>query len=377
MMMAQGPSESRTLGMARRSAGQDLARLGAAPVHRGSKGHCRSSGRHVRVAHLLDDFALGGITKSFAVFREPILAQAFASEIRQVQPAWQLAPRLDADVIVTHFTPNWQKLAYVASLRLRNPRARLVHVEHSYADAWEELMVPDRRRFRLMMRLWMKAFDAVCGVSEEQARWVQRVASLPSGSVRVIRPWSGRQGLDRVADLTVDRARPLVLGAYGRLAYAKGFDVLIEAVKMLDNRRFSLVIGGYGPEEEALKRQAAGHANIRFVGTVTNLPDFMAGCHVVVVPSRWEAFGLAASEAKLAGRPIVTSAVDGLPEQVGAAGVVADCGNAEALACILRLLPRMELAEMGRAGRASLDNAETERAEAWLALMHSLLPPTH
>ncbi len=373
MMVAQGPSGSRTLGMERRSAAEDIARLGAPSAHRSFTRNSLSAGRHPRVAHLLDDFALGGITKSFAIFREPILASAFTSEIRQVQPAW-LAPRIYADVIVTHFTPNWQKLAFVASLRLRNPKARLVHVEHSYADAWEELMVPDPRRFRLMMQLWMKAFDAVCGVSEEQARWVQRVASLPAGSVRIIRPWSGRQGLGRVADLALDRARPLVLGAYGRLAYAKGFDALIEAVKMLDPRRFSLVIGGYGPEEEALKRQAAGHAHIRFVGTVANVPDFMSSCHVVVVPSRWEAFGLAATEAKLAGRPIVTSAVDGLPEQVGAAGVVADCANAEALASILRLLPRMELAEMGRAGRASLANAETERAEAWLDLIHALLP---
>ncbi len=372
-MMVAEPQSQRWESGAQHKLAHDLA------GHQGPRGarsaagvSSRPQGRPI-VAHLLDDFGLGGVTKSFAIFREPTLAAAFTSEIRQIQPVWQIAPRIEADVIVTHFTPNWQKLAFVHSLRLRNPRARLVHVEHSYAGAWEELMVPDQRRFRAMMRLWMKAFDAVAGVSEEQARWLRRAAALPAGSVRVIRPWSGRQQLDHVAALRFDRSQPLVLGAYGRLAYAKGFDVLIEAMKLLDPGRFVLEIGGYGPEEEALKRQAAGHANIRFRGTVTDVPGFLGRCHVVVVPSRWEAYGLTATEARLAGRPVVTSSVDGLPEQVGAAGLVADCSDAEALAGMLRLLPRLDLAAMGRAGRASLEDAERERADAWLDLVGPLL----
>ena len=329
-------------------------------------GFAASCHRRPVIVHLFDESSPDGVTRSFAVFAEPTLASAMTSDIRKVQSSWPLAPRIDADVIVTHFTPGWQKLAFVHSLRLRNPGARLIHVEHSYAGAWEALMVPDPGRFRAMMRLWAKAFDAIAGVSDEQALWVRQAASLPAGSVRVTQPWSGRQGLDAVAEVTADRDRPLVIGAYGRLAYAKGFDVLIEAVKQLDPQRFALVIGGSGPEETALKRQAAGHATISFHGTVTDLPDFLGRCHVVVVPSRWEAFGLAATEARLAGRPVIASAVDGLAEQVGAAGLIADCSDAAALARILALLPELDLAAMGRAGRASLADAERHRAEAWL-----------
>jgi len=101
-----------------------------------------------------------------------------------------------------------------------------------------------------------------------------------------------------------------ILGV-GRLVWEKGFDVLAAAASDL-----GVVVVGEGPEEAALRS-----AGIRCPGFVEDLPERLATASVVVVPSRREAFGLAALEAMAAGTPIVATRVGGLPEVLGDAAL--------------------------------------------------------
>jgi glycosyltransferase involved in cell wall biosynthesis len=81
-----------------------------------------------------------------------------------------------------------------------------------------------------------------------------------------------------------------------------------------------------------------------------------------------------ANEAREAGRPILVSTAGGLPEQVGSAGLVVDCDDADVLLAALQCLPLQPLAHMARAGRAATQHCGTERAEAWARLIHQLKP---
>jgi glycosyltransferase involved in cell wall biosynthesis len=151
----------------------------------------------------------------------------------------------------------------------------------------------------------------------------------------------------------IRRARWLS-GPMAALHAAKGFDRLIEAFKQLradDN--LELLLGGFGPEEAALKAQAADCPRIRFAGKISDIPAYLAQCDVIAVPSRYEAYGQVANEAREAGRPILVSTAGGLPEQVGAAGLVVDCDEPDALLAALQCLPVMPLAHMAREGRAA------------------------
>jgi glycosyltransferase involved in cell wall biosynthesis len=318
--------------------------------------------------HLLDDFALGGITKSLAAFDHPELARIVTSRVVAVAPGWSLAPRFDADIIVTHFPPSWRALPFLIALRRRNPVARIIHVEHSYTRAWEVLMVRNRRRFRLMLRLALAQSDCQVAVSGGQADWLAEANGVPRSSIQVVRPWSGTQELDALRPPAFCDRRALVLGAYGRFAHAKGFDVLIDAMHRLDPAKFTLRLAGFGAESAALQARANGAANIEFVGKITDIAAFVAGTDVVVVPSRWEAFGQVAQEARLGSRPVVVASVDGLPEQVGDAGLVVDCSNAATLAAALASLPEQPLAAMAAAGRESVAQAGDRHLAAWAAI---------
>ncbi len=94
---------------------------------------------------------------------------------------------------------------------------------------------------------------------------------------------------------------------------------------------------------------------MRFLGFVSPVQKAVEDAAIVVVPSLGEGFGMVALEAMERGRPVIASAVGGLPEIVvdGETGLVVPSGDAEALAeAIVALAGDLErAAAMGAAGR--------------------------
>lgn len=324
----------------------------------------------LRIVNLLDDFALGGVTNGLRVFDCPELSAIGSFSTLPVDPTAILAPRIEADVIITHFPPNWRRLPFFASLRLRNPGARLIHVEHSYSKEWERLHVPHLARFRTMMKTALKCFDEVVVVSKAQKQWLQAGQLVAADKVHVIHPYSNIPGLADVPELRRTKRGRLIIGAYGRFCEAKGFELLIDAMKRTDAiDHLELVLGGFGEADAALRSRAEGCPQIRFAGKVTHVAGFLANCHVVAVPSRFEAYGQVANEAREAGRPILVSQAGGLPEQVGEAGLIVDCNDADALLAALQSLRAQPLEAMGRAGRRATALDRSTRLRQWRELL--------
>ena len=142
--------------------------------------------------------------------------------------------------------------------------------------------------------------------------------------------------------------RPLVL-AVGRLHPQKGYDVLLEALPLLGDA--VVAVAGDGPLEAELRARAP---QVRWLGRRDDVADLYAAADVVVLPSVWEARSLTAQEALRAGRPLVATAVGGLPELLGDGAVLVPPGDPAALgAAVRRLLDdpaeAAALAERGRA----------------------------
>lgn len=139
--------------------------------------------------------------------------------------------------------------------------------------------------------------------------------------------------------------RPYVF-ALGRHVTQKGFDILIDAHRSLcEESRVSpdLVIGGDGPETEALRAQVArlGTAErVRFAGR-TDRPTtarWFRGAAAFVLPSRHEPFGIVNLEAMAAGVPVIATAVGGVPEFVedGVTGLLVPPEQPDALRHAMR-----------------------------------------
>jgi glycosyltransferase involved in cell wall biosynthesis len=158
--------------------------------------------------------------------------------------------------------------------------------------------------------------------------------------------------------------RPLVL-AVGRLHPQKRFDVLVAAATAWagQSRGPVVVIAGEGPARSSLVAQiAAGDAPVRLLGARNDVAELLAAADVVALPSAWEARSLVAQEAMLAGVPLVTTAVGGLPSLVGDGAVLVPAGDVVALrAAIERLLSEPVL-------RATMAARGVDRARAWPSL---------
>jgi glycosyltransferase involved in cell wall biosynthesis len=137
----------------------------------------------------------------------------------------------------------------------------------------------------------------------------------------------------------------------GRMIHDKGADLLIEALRSVNRTDLSLTLVGSagfaadGPlsayERELRKAGAALGTRVRFLPFVARheLAELMRSADMLVVPSRWpEPFGLTVLEGMACGLPVVASAVGGIPEAMGPAGIQVPPEDAGALAEAIRSL---------------------------------------
>lgn len=111
--------------------------------------------------------------------------------------------------------------------------------------------------------------------------------------------------------------------ACGRCTPVKGFDLLVEAFIQIALKfpQIDLILAGDGEQLPELKQRAEScqlHTRIHFLGrTASNkIASLIRGAEFVVVPSRYESFGIVALEAMSAGKFVLASDVGGLKEIV-------------------------------------------------------------
>lgn len=184
-------------------------------------------------------------------------------------------------------------------------------------------------RYQILLHLPLvpivRRADRVIAVSEATAHFCRR---LIGPSDRIVAVLNGvdtaafRLGIDgkELRDRLGLDSQPVVVTAL-RLAKRKGPHQLVAAfgkvLKSIPDAH--LLIAGAGQEEKSLTRQISrmGIADsVHMVGRLTKeqVARLMATGDVFVLPSKLEAFGLAALEAAAAGTPVVCSNAGGIPE---------------------------------------------------------------
>lgn len=206
-----------------------------------------------------------------------------------------------------------------------------------------------------------------------------RTAVVPNGVDLTV--WLPRDAEDRA-----DARRRLALPdnpmavCVGRLSRQKGQHDLLAAWP--DVRATvpdaELVLVGDGPDRAELERRAGAGEGVRFMGSRSDVDDWLAAANVVVVPSRWEGMALVPLEAMASARSIVATNVTGIVESVPeAAGAIVPPGERGALAeaIALRLAHPDEADAEGWEGRAHVEmghdaaSSAKELAESYLRVL--------
>ena len=308
----------------------------------------------MRILHVLADLSPGGAERLVlaharatpgvtvaTVFGGGPLEGAFSAlplilgERRRGRPSAGALARLvraarSADVVHTHlFAGNlWGGVA----ARLAG-RPQLAHEHNVEVDETAR-----HRAARRMSAAWPRQTLAV---SEAAARYsLGRDVVVVDNGVdldRFAAPWRGGGGILAV----------------GRRVRQKGFDVLVSALPETASAR----VVGDGPISPA-------HPRVTWLGLRDDVPALLSEADVLVVPSRWEGFGLVALEGMAAGVPVIASDVGGLGQLVGDAGVLVPPGDEQALrAAMERVLGdralREDLSRRGRQRAAGFSSSST------------------
>jgi glycosyltransferase involved in cell wall biosynthesis len=191
-------------------------------------------------------------------------------------------------------------------------------------------------------------------------------------------PGKGKQ-LRKALGIAVDAP---VIGTVGRLHRQKGQWILIEATREIlrafPNAKVLLV--GDGSLRKRLEKQSRSlglDGSVHFLGARRDAIDIISIFDIFVLPSLWEGLPYSLLEALALGKPVVASAVDGVPEVVtnGKSGVLVSSGDSRELAeAVIRVLTDKAYADtLGQNGRDAvlraycLDRMVRETSELYLS----------
>ena len=148
----------------------------------------------------------------------------------------------------------------------------------------------------------------------------------------------------------------------GRFDRQKGIDLLMSAMAELVGKRIRLYVVG---EAVLGGADVVPSANVEFLGwrSRDRLKRLFAQADAVVMPSRWEGFGMVAIEAMCSGTAVIASDRGALPEIVlhGETGWVFTLDDPGSLVDLLTSLDRHELEKMGKAGQRRFQKFYTAR----------------
>jgi glycosyltransferase involved in cell wall biosynthesis len=196
-----------------------------------------------------------------------------------------------------------------------------------------------------------------CELTEVWPEAAEKTVSIPNGVDTSAGPVADPARCRATFELPLQG--PLV-GMMARLAPGKGIDEFIRAGRLLADRwpEVRLVVAGDGPlrgEAQALCAQLGMEGRLYLVGEIASPRELVGALDMLVVASTSEGSSVAAMEAMASGKPVVATAVGGVPEVVadGETGVLVRPGDPEALAAGIEALLRdpEKARRMGEHGR--------------------------
>lgn len=221
-----------------------------------------------------------------------------------------------------------------ATLFVMRPFLRCGVVYSPHAFAFTTQIPPIRKRlYAILERVLALATDAViCNCQYEMACALEH--GLPPSKLVLIHngvPDPGPPDIDPALS-----SSDLRLLFVGRFDFQKGFDVLLDAMSIIEGRPIQLTAIGASVRGGVVTEQ---RPNVHYEGWVkqSEISAYYRKAHLLVMPSRWEGFAMVALEALSNGLPVLSSDHPSFNETVlpGVTGYRFSSGDGAMLASLL------------------------------------------
>lgn len=173
-------------------------------------------------------------------------------------------------------------------------------------------------------RSYYEKYNYMIAVSEKNKEVLESVYPEFRDKIRVIYDIISDKLVTKMANEGqgyTDKFDGIRILTIGRHVYLKGYDMAIEAAKLLkeDGINFRWYSIGEGILTEELKQKVTENGledNFIFLGTYINPYPFIKNCDIYCQPSRFEGFGMAIAEAKILRKPVIATNFDIVYDQI-------------------------------------------------------------
>ena len=296
------------------------------------------------------DLTFAAVTRHPELVPDGVEAVALPARSQELRMAWTL-PRL-----LRQRRPELAHFQHALPLGWNGPSVVTLHDLHFHHDA-SVMGLADRVTFRLVVPRAARRADHVLAVSERTKRDALALYGLPETKVTVT-----PHGVDPIftPDGGVDGAYLLFVGA---VQARKDPLAALDAAQALGLR---LVV--VGPEKEPALADAlrVGGAEVRGFVPQAELVELYRRASALVLPSRFEGFGLPVLEAMASGTPVVAADEPALREVAGDAAEYAEAGElAAAVERALRRRGELRAAGLERAALFSWERSARLTADVY------------
>lgn len=207
-------------------------------------------------------------------------------------------------------------------------------------------------------QLYNRTADGVIAISNAIAELLTEGGVDPY-KIRLIHSGVDSRRFEWIAAQPHSDSDVTIVGNVAIMDERKGHRYLLEAARLLKDRgyRIKYLLAGDGSLKATLEKlviELGLSEEVSFVGFVSDVPRFLAGLDIFVMPSLFEGLGVAALEAMAAGRAVVATNVGGLAEAVAdtVTGFLVPPRDSSALAeALAKLVGDKSLShEMGKRG---------------------------
>ncbi|GAA4548973.1 glycosyltransferase family 4 protein [Amycolatopsis samaneae] len=302
-------------------------------------------------------------------FDQDLVAWALAVGHAMIRAGHKLLETWTPDVVHAH---DWL-VAHPAIALADAAHVPLVTTMHATEAGRHGGALPERLNRQVHSIEWWLAnrADTLITCSRAMRAEVTELFDLDPAGISVVHNGIDPADWQNAIDRTVPSRRRNAPGGgptllyFGRLEWEKGVQDLIAAFPEVRRRHLGsrLIVAGHGRKRDWLAELAREHGvapSVQFTGHLVEreLAAALSAADLVVLPSRYEPFGIAALEAAAADIPIVAAEVGGLSEVVrhGRTGTCFRPGDVPGLtAAICSVLAHpAEARRRARAARARL-----------------------
>jgi len=256
--------------------------------------------------------------------------------------------KIQPDVIHVH--SSWAGLFVRFPYLFKRKKMKIIYTSHGWAFLMDTSFLK-KKIYIIIERFLSQVTDKIINISKyEQAQAVK--AGFNQDKMVMI--YNGVENVKKQIDCAAVKmsAEKINLLFVGRIDKTKGLDIFLEVYYEQAFSNIHLYVIG----ESVLDNiHMESDTKTTYLGWVKNenIDAYYQACDAVIMPSRWEGFGLVAIEAMRNSKPVIVSNRGALPELVQnqVNGYVFNLDDKHSLETILRSLDKTALNEMGKTAR--------------------------